>query len=284
MAGEHTTEERERYSVGYGARAHQSMVQRTGMGEASFFLRHLRPGMRLLDVGAGPGSITSDLAEVVAPGEVIGIDLEQLQVERARALAAERGVANVRFEVGDAYALPFMDGSFDAVFAHMVLMHLRDPLAALKEFRRVLRSKGVVGIRDGVLAAAVHEPATPLLQEGRALIQRVYEHNRGRPSSVLDFRQRQLLLDAGFARTEGYTIVESAGTPETVRTHGMRTARVLDQAHRHTILAQGWADAAKVDAMVAELRAWAERPDSFGCLLACEAVGWVDAAEPEAGS
>ena len=70
--------------------------------------------MRLLDVGCGPGSITLGLAEAVAPGEVVGVDLQPAQVEQARALAAERGVANVRFEVASAYALPFPDAAFDA--------------------------------------------------------------------------------------------------------------------------------------------------------------------------
>src|ERR1700704_476217 len=82
---------REVYTHGYGGRAQEWMSQRRAAEAADFILPHLRPGMRVLDCGCGPGSITVDLATAVAPGEVIGIDIEQSQLDTARALAAERG-------------------------------------------------------------------------------------------------------------------------------------------------------------------------------------------------
>ena len=106
---------------------------RTASREAAFFLPYLRSGMQVLDVGCGPGSITLGLAEAVAPGSVVGIDFQPAQIKQARASAAERAVANVRFEVADAYQLPFPGHSFDAAFAHGVLMHLREPVRALVE-------------------------------------------------------------------------------------------------------------------------------------------------------
>ena len=54
------------------------------------------------------------------------------------------GVTNAHFEVADVYSLPFPDGFFDAVFAHAVLMHLREPVRALEEVRRVLRPGGML--------------------------------------------------------------------------------------------------------------------------------------------
>jgi SAM-dependent methyltransferase len=102
------------------------LATRTVSNAAAFFLPYLRPGMRVLDVGCGPGSITLGLAEVVAPGVVVGIDLQPAQVEQARALAATRGVTNVGYEVADLYTLPFPDGAFDAAFAHTVVIGLRE--------------------------------------------------------------------------------------------------------------------------------------------------------------
>ena len=119
---------KESYSQRANAAFESELALRTAAKEAAFFLSHLRPGMRLLDLGSGPGSITLGLAEKVSPGEVVGVDLQPSQVEKAQALSAARGVKNVRFEVADVYRLPFPDGSFDAVVAHVVLMHLSKPM------------------------------------------------------------------------------------------------------------------------------------------------------------
>jgi SAM-dependent methyltransferase len=112
-----------------------AFLRRTGQ-VASFLAPHLRAGMRLIDCGCGPGSITIDLARMVAPGEVVGIDRRQASLSDARTFARERGVANVAFELANVYQLPFPDRSFDAAFACALLQHLAAPLAALKEMRR----------------------------------------------------------------------------------------------------------------------------------------------------
>ncbi len=73
--------------------------------------------MFLLDCGIGVGSLTLDLAERVAPGRVVGVDLDESQLAMARTEAEGRGLTNVRFEVASIYELPFPDGSFDAALA-----------------------------------------------------------------------------------------------------------------------------------------------------------------------
>ena len=185
---------------------------------AAFVLPYLRPRMRVLDVGGDPGSITLGLASAVPPGAVVGIDLQFAQVERARAEAAGRGGTNVRFEAGDVYEVPFSDGSFDAVFAHPVLMHLREPVRALTELRRVLRPGGIAGVRDPDRGAHLLAPTTPLLEQWHALRVRVRWHNGG--DLFLGRHQRRLLLEAGFVWAEASVAVESAGSPESTRPRG----------------------------------------------------------------
>ena len=74
-----------------GNRAFEAGLEsRTAAREAAFFLPYLRPGMRVLDVGCGPGTITLGLAGVVAPGRVEGVDLQLTLVERAHAITSER--------------------------------------------------------------------------------------------------------------------------------------------------------------------------------------------------
>jgi ubiquinone/menaquinone biosynthesis C-methylase UbiE len=107
-----------------------------------------RPGERLLEIGPGTGYYTLDMAEWVGPdGRVEIFDLQQEFLDHVGRRAAERGLANVVPTQGDATALPFEDGSMDAVVLTAVLGEIPDPVAALREIRRVLKPAGrlVVG-------------------------------------------------------------------------------------------------------------------------------------------
>ena len=111
----------------------EQFAARQAMGPAAFLIPHLRPGMSLLDVGCGPGTVTQGLAKVVAPARVVGCDLETGMIERARALADEAGAGNLSFRTGDILDLPFEDGQFDIVFSAAVTEHLTNPIDAVKE-------------------------------------------------------------------------------------------------------------------------------------------------------
>jgi ubiquinone/menaquinone biosynthesis C-methylase UbiE len=138
---------REKYTHGHAPATVRQHGRRTAEEAAAFLLGELRPGMRLLDVGCGPGSITRGLAERLAPGEVIGLDTSADVLALAREDAAARGLGNIRYERGSVYELPFADASFDVVFAHQFLQHLREPGTALREMVRVLRPDGIVAER-----------------------------------------------------------------------------------------------------------------------------------------
>ena len=122
---------------------------RTAENSAGYLLPRLAPDARVLDVGCGPGTITADLAALVPGGDVTGIDAAADVLAQARQEAERRGQRNVRFGTGDVYHLDFADGTFDVVHAHQVLQHLTDPVAALREMRRVCRPGGIVAARDG---------------------------------------------------------------------------------------------------------------------------------------
>ena len=103
----------------------------------------LRPGERVVDVACGTGLVSLRMAEAVDKGGVVvGTDISGEMVGAARRIAAERGVGNARFERGDAEALPFEDGIFDAAACALGLMYVPDPVRALREMRRVLRPGG----------------------------------------------------------------------------------------------------------------------------------------------
>ena len=93
------------YQHGHHASVVRSHAKRTAEADAAFFLPLLKPGMRLLDVGCGPGSITAGPAARVAPGETIGIDPSPSVIEIAKSLA--RDIPGLSFETGSIYDVPF---------------------------------------------------------------------------------------------------------------------------------------------------------------------------------
>src|ERR1700731_4053185 len=126
-------------------RAHR---RRTAEDSAGYLLPHLRPGLSVLDVGCGPGTITVDLAARVAPGQVTAIEMTTDALDLARTEAQTRGQSNIDFVTSDVHALDLPDDTFDIVHAHQVLQHVADPVQALREMRRGCLPNGIVGVRD----------------------------------------------------------------------------------------------------------------------------------------
>jgi ubiquinone/menaquinone biosynthesis C-methylase UbiE len=153
----------DRYSHGHHESVLRSHRWRTAENSASFLLGHLTPGMWLLDVGCGPGTITADLAGRLGEGTVVGIDLAEEVVERAREQHPTSTGAKLSFQAGDVYALEFPDETFDVVHAHQVLQHLGRPVDAVAEMRRVLKPGGLLAVRDADYGAFVWYPADPVL-------------------------------------------------------------------------------------------------------------------------
>src|SRR3954464_14625761 len=116
----------DKYTHGHQESVLRSHRWRTAENSAGYLLGELRPGMDLLDLGCGPGTITVDLAARVAPGRVLAVDASAEVIAQAAATAAGRA----QFVVGDAYDLDAPDASFDVVHAHQVLQHLTDPVGA----------------------------------------------------------------------------------------------------------------------------------------------------------
>ncbi|WP_226353232.1 methyltransferase domain-containing protein [Pseudonocardia sp. ICBG601] len=119
---------RDTYTHGHPGVVVRSHAARTAQDSCAYLLDRLAPGTSLLDVGCGPGSITADLAERVAPGRCARRRGGARPLEQARAGAAARGL-DVEFAVDDGYALSDPDDTWDVVHAHQVLQHVSDPVA-----------------------------------------------------------------------------------------------------------------------------------------------------------
>jgi SAM-dependent methyltransferase len=174
---------REVYSHGHHDSVLRSHGWRTAENSAAYLLPWLKPGDRVLDVGVGPGTISIDLAARLADGSVIGIDSAPAAVAATQTLAAEQGVGNLRVSLGDVYAMDFPEKSFDVVHAHQVLQHLRDPIAALREMRRVCAPGGLVAVRDADYAAMTWYPPSAALTRWLELYRLVTTSNGGEPDA-----------------------------------------------------------------------------------------------------
>ena len=170
------------YTHGHHESVLRSHRWRTAENSAAYLLPYLQPGMRVLDVGCGPGTITLDLARRVAPGSVVGIDPAADVVEAAARDAAAQGVENVRFATGDVYTLD-ADGPFDVVHAHQVLQHVPDPVGALRAMRAACVPEGLVAARDSDYHAFTWYPADARLDRWLDLYQRVARADGGEPDA-----------------------------------------------------------------------------------------------------
>src|SRR5882757_6362603 len=170
------------YTHGHHESVLRSHRWRTAENSAAHLIAHLRPGDRLLDVGSGPGTLTLDLAERVAPGLLTALEHTAEALDLTRAEAARRG-RELDLVVGDVHALALPDDGFDVVHAHQVLQHVADPVAALREMARVTRPGGVVAVRDSDYAAFAWYPRLPGLDRWLELYRTAARANGGEPDA-----------------------------------------------------------------------------------------------------
>ncbi|KAF2970633.1 hypothetical protein GQX73_g2922 [Xylaria multiplex] len=159
-----------------------SYSRRTAARNSAYMLPLLQPGMHILDVGCGPGTITLDLATYVPEGSVTGVDASNSVIEAASELCKQRGTTNASFSVGDINKLPFEDNSFDIVHTHQVLGHLPGkqgdpgPVWGLKEMRRVCKPGGFVCAREVEWSTVVLYPRIQGVNESISLLEKLSNH------------------------------------------------------------------------------------------------------------
>jgi len=251
----------ETYTHGHHEAVLRSHSSRTAASSAAYLLPELGPGLDLLDVGCGPGTITVDFARIVAPGHVVGIDMSAEVLESASKLASENGV-KVTFEHGDVYALGYADASFDVVHAHQVLQHLADPVAALKEMKRVTRPGGIVAARDGDYSSFSWAPLVPELERWQELYRAVARKNGGEPDAGRFLKR--WALDAGFIEVRISSSIWTYADLESCRwLGGVWADRCEHSALGDQMVEYGFADREEVLEIASAWREWAEKPDAY---------------------
>lgn len=248
------------YTHGHHDSVLRSHNTRTVANSAAYLAEHLTAGAHLLDVGAGPGTITVDFATRV--GRVTATEIDDSALSLSQSLAAERGLTNIDFSVEDVHALGFPDDTFDIVHAHQVLQHVGDPVQALREMRRVAKPGGLVAARDADYAGFIWFPLLPELDEWLRLYREAARANGGEPDAG-----RRLL---GWARAAGFTDVTAtastwcyASPDERAWWGGMWADRILESALARQLTRDGMATDADLQRISDAWRAWAADGDGW---------------------
>jgi ubiquinone/menaquinone biosynthesis C-methylase UbiE len=259
------------YTHGHHESVLRSHRWRTADNSAAYLLPYLRPGTSVLDVGCGPGTITADLARLVAPGPVVGLDASEEIVAQARADAADAALPSLSFETGSMFDLRFADGTFDVVHAHQVLQHVGDPVAALVEMRRVCRPGGVVAARDSDYPGFRYFPEDPELDRAIA----AYGALTRRNGAHWDAGRRLL----SWAHAAGFTAVVPTASVWCFATPsdrewwgGLWADRFLQSSMAEQLVAEGLATAADLSSFATAWRRWAVSPDGWFVALHGEVV------------
>jgi len=257
---------RDTYTHGHQDAVLRSHRWRTAENSAAYLLPFLRAGDRLLDVGCGPGTITADMARVVAPAQVIGIDVAGSVVAEASAYAEQVQVPNVSFQIGDFREAGFKAGTFDVVHAHQVLQHLRDPVGALTDMARLVRPGGIVAARDSDYSAFTWAPRNAGLERWRDVYLAVTRRNGAEPEAG-----RWLL---GWAHAAGLSNVTYGSstwtfvTPDELRWWSELWAeRCVASSFAEQAVEYEIARPSELTALAEAWRAWACEPDAIFVIL-----------------
>ncbi|USQ84324.1 methyltransferase domain-containing protein [Streptomyces phaeoluteigriseus] len=254
------------YTHGHHESVLRSHTWRTAANSAAYLLGSLKPHMKVLDIGCGPGTITADLAALVPDGHVTGVDHAPGILEQARATAVGRGLTNTDFAVADVHALEYPDDTFCVVHAHQVLQHVGDPVQALREMRRVTRPGGYVAVRDSDYAAMTWYPASAGMDDWLELYRRVARANGGEPDAGRRLKS--------WAREAGFTDVTTTSATWTFSTaeerawwSGLWADRTLASAYAERATEGGHADAGRLRAVSDAWREWGRQEDGWFTVL-----------------
>ncbi|KIW16241.1 hypothetical protein PV08_06292 [Exophiala spinifera] len=281
-----TTNPSSTYTQGYSSQTLATQQSRTVGSDAAFLFPHIKQTDHVLDVGCGPGTITTGFAQCANEGRIVGVDISTDVVGRARTLAEQAGIptegpGSVVFEEGNVLTgLAYADNTFDVVFCCQTLGYMpppETPVKALAEMRRVLKPGGILAVRDTI--EQHFYPRTADLDRlwvgnfRRAVLKDHPDADLSAPPVPALFRRAGFDVDGGKVR-----IGTASTTISGAETRQRLAKRAKSQLQPGDPLYQNWLDAGitedEIQQTIRASRQWAETEDAWYVALQCETLAW----------
>jgi ubiquinone/menaquinone biosynthesis C-methylase UbiE len=244
---------------------------RTVNRDAALVVPHLCPGMRLVDFGCGAGSLTCGFARLVAPADVLGFDVSEEAIDRARLLAEQSGLSNVQFSVSNINELDLPSESFDVGHFSGVLMHLKEPERALQLAFRCLKSGGMLAAREAQKEGDWFSgPAAETIALYDSVVIKSHEARGGDP--FLGKRLAGLVREVGFVRLETTPCYSAALS--NVRATAATMLSLLEQSQFRATALECAISTERLDRLGEDIRCWADSQDSIAAFAECTVIGW----------
>jgi len=276
-----------KYMQGYSHSTIATHRARTADSDAAFLLPYIKKADRILDVGCGPGTMTTSLAKYASSGSITGIDISLPIILEAQQLADDTsistdGPASVKFEQADVTeSLPFPDDHFDIIFASQVFGHFVSQdrvLRALLDIKRVLKPGGIVATRDGA-AQHFYPQSLDLDQLWVRNSTRDIQQGSQSSSDLVGTTMPRIFHLAGFDSDGGKVRIGGGATVyQGADARQWLAARDLGQMKEGDAFRQTWLDARiteeEIEEAVAAVKQWAATDNAwYGCLQ-FEMLAW----------
>jgi ubiquinone/menaquinone biosynthesis C-methylase UbiE len=260
------------YTQGHSAAILKSHQSRTIHNSAAFLLPHLQPHFHLLDIGCGPGTITAGFATRLKDGSVTGIDIGPEVISHDKTTYSTGANPNLTFEVGNVLnGLRFDDNSFDVIFTNQTMIHLPDPIKAIKEMHRILKPGGLLAMRESDRQDWYPE------SEGLLLYNDAMQKMMNSTGAKGWYSTRGMhgwAREAGFDRdkmTVSGSGSVSCSKPEREFLADVHLSRLRD-AVGAKIMELGLVDQKQVDRIIQDVEKWRDDVDGWNVIWQCELI------------
>ncbi|MCG8411302.1 MAG: alpha/beta fold hydrolase [Bacteroidales bacterium] len=254
------------YGLGWSDVMTRFQEKRTIQKYGAFFIPHLKEDMTLLDIGCGTGKMTYELAQYIPKGKITGIDISEKQIESANSRIKKNKARNINFKTGNVLNLEYSDETFDVVWCHTLLMHLKEPVEALKEISRILKKGGFVAVSDGDWDSDIIFPRFQIIEARKYINSKILKEsgtnlNHGKKNA-------SLLSDAGFQNIEASATIESYGTPTEVKE--LAEYAIAFEKERFSENSSELSLKMREEAW----NKWSQQSGAFFARTHCQAIGW----------